>query len=328
MSMNSPHFWKENGITAKLLLPLALLYQLGYRLRRLFTRPTTITPNLLCVGNLIAGGAGKTPVALSTGEYIKAQGINACYLSKGYGGSLRAPTLIDPARHNARETGDEPLLLAQVLPTIVAKNRVAGARMAAKQGFELIILDDGFQNPTLKPDVSLVVVDSAYGFGNCHTLPAGPLREPVKFGLKRADALVVLRRDRKERPALTDFDITRIFGDLRTSCPNDFENQKLVAFSGIARPQQFFEALVQHCGAHVINSHSFPDHHYFTETELKPLRDEAHKLEARLITTAKDAVRLPPAFQDEVLVAEASINWHNADELAAVLAPLVTRKES
>ncbi|MCH2546951.1 MAG: tetraacyldisaccharide 4'-kinase [Alphaproteobacteria bacterium] len=325
--LQSPAFWKVNSLQAKVLWPLSQIYQMGYRVRRMSIKPIAITSKILCIGNLIAGGAGKTPVALDVGQYIKSQGVNACYLSKGYGGTLRTPTLVNPQIHNAKQTGDEALLLAQVLPTIVAKSRVAGAKFAEKQGFDLIILDDGFQNPTLKPDISLVVVDSVYRFGNGFTLPAGPLREPVKYGLSRADALVVLRRDRKQGSPVTDFPIPVINADLRTSCPEITPDKKLIAFTGIARPEQFFEALVQHCGAHIVSSFPFADHHPFTKKDMVGLKTEANKHDATLITTAKDAARLPEEQRGEVMVAQATINWHNADDLKAVLAPLLASEE-
>lgn len=328
MPLPSPAFWNISGIAAKTLLPMAALYQLGYRLRRCLTKPAIIRPKLLCIGNLIAGGAGKTPVALAVGEYVKARGINACFLSKGYGGSIPISTLVDSKKHSAAEVGDEPLLLARVLPTLVAKNRVDGARYAEKCGFDLIILDDGFQNPTLRPDLSLVVADATYGFGNGHTLPSGPLREPVAYGLSRADALIVLHRGHAAESSFTEYSLPIIHGDLRTACPPDATKQKLIAFSGIARPQQFFDALEQQCSAELVAYHAFADHHPFSIAELKQLRQEAQKLDAKLITTAKDAVRLPQAMRNEVWVAEAQINWHNADALAKVLAPLFSAMES
>lgn len=327
MPLQSPAFWNKNGLAAKTLLPLAALYQIGYRLRRSFTRPTKVKPLLLCVGNLIAGGAGKTPVALAMGDYLKSKDIKACYLSKGYGGSLQTATVVDTAQHTADQTGDEPLLLAQVLPTIVSKDRVSGAKLAEQMGYDIVVLDDGFQNPHLAPDISLIVVDGVYGFGNGYTLPAGPLREPVAYGLGRANAMVVLRRDRKQRDRVTDYPIETLSADLRTSAPADAANKKLIAFAGIARPHQFFEALVQHCGLHVINSHAFADHHPYTLRDLEPLQVEAIKHEATLITTAKDAVRLPAALRPQVLVADAAINWHNAEALDALLAPLLAKEK-
>jgi tetraacyldisaccharide 4'-kinase len=328
MPLQSPDFWKKPNLTAKALLPAAALYQLGYRMRRQHTKPVALNAKILCIGNLIAGGAGKTPVALAMGEYLKTQGVQACFLSKGYGGSLCAPTRVDFHQHTARQVGDEPLLLAQVLPTIVAKNRAEGAAFAQQHGFSLIILDDGFQNPTIKPDFSVIVADAAYGFGNGYTLPAGPLREPVAYGLSRADALVVLRRDRKQQTQITDYAIPTLTADLRTSCPTELTGKKLVAFSGIARPQQFFEALVQHCGAYVIASHAFADHHPFSAAELEQLQHEAQKHDATLITTAKDAVRLPASLRSQVMVAQATINWHNADALTSLLAPLLSQMET
>lgn len=329
MPLKSPTFWnKTDSIVAKSLLPVAAIYQLGYRLRRHFIQPVCITPKLLCIGNLVAGGAGKTPVALAIGNYVKAHGINACFLSKGYGGKIDIPTQVNSSRHMAGDVGDEPLLLSRILPTIVAKNRAEGARYAEHHGFELIIMDDGFQNPTLKPDLSLIVTDAAYGFGNGYTLPSGPLREPVAYGLARANALIVLNRASAQENTIRNGLIPIITGDLRTTCPLAVANQKAVAFSGIARPQQFFDALVQHCGLQLVASHAFADHHIFSAAEWDFLSNEAKKHNAQLVTTAKDAIRLPQELRNEVLVAEAEINWHNADALAEILSPLLSPKES
>jgi tetraacyldisaccharide 4'-kinase len=323
MPLRNPPFWQKKSGVSTALTPIASLYQLGYRTRRAFTTPVPLKAKLLCVGNLLAGGAGKTPVALDIGAYLKAQGVKACYLSKGYGGSIAVPTWVDANTHTAHEVGDEPLLLARTLPTLIARDRVKGAKAAEAAGYDVIIADDGFQNPNLKPDIALVVVDAAYGFGNGRTLPAGPLREPVKYGLARATALVVLRRDRKQNNEMEQQNLPCIVADLRTSSPEEAQNRKLVAFSGIARPQQFFESLIHHCGLHIVHSHEYPDHHPFSSRDIATLRAEAAKHDASLITTAKDAVRLPADMRNEVLVAQATLNWHNAADMHKVLAPLL-----
>lgn len=327
MPIRPPSFWTTRGGTASLLLPVAALYQLGYRIRRAMTVPVQLEAKLLCIGNLVAGGAGKTPVAIAIGEHLRERGIHACFLSKGYGGRLTAPTLVDAGKHTAADVGDEPLLLARTLPTVVARDRARGAAFAQAQGFSLIIADDGFQNPNLRPDVALVVADAAYGFGNGHTLPAGPLREPVAYGLARADALVAVYRGDAAENRLPDIPLPVIAADLHTTCPPEAAQHKLLAFCGIARPEQFFRSLAEQDGITLAGCHAFADHHPFRTEELDMLAAEAQHLDAALITTAKDAVRLPDGFRDKVLVAKATLNWHNSAELEAVLAPLIALKE-
>lgn len=326
MPPRSPQFWQKDGLAAKALQPLACLYQLGYRLRRATTKPESLNAKVLCVGNLVAGGAGKTPVALAIGEYVKAQGVHACFLSKGYGGGIRVATLVDTARHNAADVGDEALLLAECLPVVVAKSRAEGARFAEREGFGVIVMDDGFQNPALSSDLSFVVVDAAYGFGNGRTLPAGPLREPVDYGLARADAVILVERG-GQKANIPQFPLPVLRADVQTLCPTGAREGKWLAFSGIARPQQFFDALTRQ-GVQLVANRPFPDHYVFTAAELEQLRKEAQRQGAGLITTAKDAVRLPADFRAQVMVAQAMINWHNADALTALLSPILASKES
>lgn len=326
MLPRNPQFWQEDGVLAKALQPLACCYQLGYRFRRATAKPASLNAKVLCIGNLVAGGAGKTPIALAIGEYLKMQGVNACFLSKGYGGRIRSAIRIEDTRHSAEEAGDEALLLAQCLPVIVAKSRTEGARYAEQQGFSVIIMDDGFQNPTLCPDLSLVVVDAAYGFGNGRTLPAGPLREPVEYGLSRADGVILVERG-GQTAGMQQFSLPMMRADIQTLCPAEAKKGKWLAFAGIARPQQFFDALEQQ-GVQLVASCAFPDHHAFSATELKQLQQDAKRQGAGLITTAKDAVRLPAALRAQVIVAQVAINWHNADALAALLSPIIASKES
>lgn len=323
--MRTPLFWHRRTPLSFALLPFAWLYQAGYRLRRLTVRPARISIPILCVGNLVAGGAGKTPVALALGQWAKSRGVNACFLSRGYGGSAREAMQVNPFFHPYAEVGDEPLLLANVLPTIVAKSRVAGARFAEKQGFSLIIMDDGFQNPHLKPDMSLLVIDAAYGLGNGLTLPAGPLRESAELGFSRASAVLLLSREGQEDGAVLPLPrkLPVLSASLRTVCSEPLEGKPVLAFSGIARPGQFFHALEQVLGADIKESRTFPDHHVFTPSQLAALAQDAMLKGASLVTTAKDAVRLPKAMRDQVLVADIALKWQNDQALDALLAPLL-----
>lgn len=327
MGHSTPHFWQDGGIIAAVLQPFASLYQWGYRLRRQYTEPEKMPIPVLCIGNLVAGGAGKTPCAIAIGQWLQARRINACFLSKGYGGQIDAPTRVDTSRHTAAEVGDEPLLLAHTLPTIISKDRVAGARKAVEDGFSFIVMDDGFQNPTLHQDAAFIVIDRDYPFGNRRTFPAGPLREPVLEGLKRASAVILLHREGRDAvstPALPD-GIPIVKATRNTVYNTPIAGKPVFAFTGIARPEQFFASLSQ-MGATVVDSAAFPDHHTFTEKELGWLERQAKATNTRLVTTAKDAARIPAGKLTEIIIADLTITWHNADLLETLLLPLIPKE--
>ncbi len=247
---------------------------------------------VICVGNLTAGGGGKTPTVIVLAKILKELGKKPFALSRGYGGSLRGPVQVN-AKHTAAEVGDEPLLLAAHLPTVVARDRVAGAAFAHTQGADIILMDDGFQNPHIAKDFSLLVVDGDYGFGNGWLLPAGPLREPVRKGVARADAVLVINgKMNTDKPIF--------HGELVADMPA-LRSKKVVGFAGIARPEKFLLTLKQ-IGCEVPEFHKFPDHHPFTETDLAMLKKRAEKTSAILVTTEKDAVRLPAQMRQEVTV--------------------------
>lgn len=289
--MRAPDFWypQTPGTppAARLLAPLGWLYALGARLKTRFIKPERVPIPVICVGNLTLGGAGKTPVALEFLRRLKSQGRNPFALARGYGGHERGPVRVDAERHSAGEVGDEPLLLAARAPTIVSRDRVAGAKLALAHGADSIVMDDGFQNPSLAKDFSFVVLDGAVLFGNNHVFPAGPLREPVSDGLARADAIVLMGGGEfpaRGKPLLR--------AALAPVPPFDaLRRRRLFAFAGIARPGKFFAALSA-LGLDVAGTRAFPDHHAYASADIETLKAEADKLEASLITTEKDFVRL------------------------------------
>jgi tetraacyldisaccharide 4'-kinase len=254
-----PEFWAGRGLLSSLLLPLAWGYAAGAAAREAWTRPYRAGVPVVCVGNLVAGGAGKTPVALALAARLAASGTVPHILSRGYGGSLAGPVRVDRARHGAAETGDEPLLLAEAAPTWVARDRVAGATAAIAAGATVLLLDDGLQNPRLAKTLSLLVVDGATGFGNGRVLPAGPLREPVARGLARADHVVLLDDDAAGvLPLLQRKPVLR--ARLVAQNGADFADRAVLAFAGIGRPAKFFTSLAA-TGARLVARHAFPDHH-------------------------------------------------------------------
>ncbi|MGP1394512.1 MAG: tetraacyldisaccharide 4'-kinase [Inquilinaceae bacterium] len=320
--MKTPRFWyRQPGSAAALLSPAAALWGLGGTLRRRTSRPASAPVPIICVGNVVAGGAGKTPVVLALAETCAVGGRRPHLLSRGYGGRLRGPVRVDPDTHSARDVGDEPLLLARSAPTWVARDRLAGARAAAAAGAGMIILDDGLQNPRLHKDLALLVVDGETGFGNGRLIPAGPLREPPAVALARADAVIVMGTDRHGladgaaaagRPILQarlepDDDAARLKG------------KPVVAFAGIARPAKFF-ATLEGIGARLVARFAFPDHHRFDPDELMQMADLAAASGARLVTTEKDHVRLPVEARGITETIGIHVVWSDPAAVDALLA--------
>jgi len=323
--VRAPAFWSSPpGAAAALLAPAAALWAWAGR-RRLRAPPSRVSARVLCVGNLVAGGAGKTPVVLSIAGALRRGGVEAHVLSRGHGGRLAGPARVDPARHGAADVGDEALLHARVAPAWIARDRAAGAVAAAAAGAELLLLDDGFQNPQPAKDLSLLVVDGAAGFGNGRVIPAGPLREPVDQGLARADAVVLMGGDRaglaprlaRGRPVLAArLEPAGDVGWLRGA--------RVLAFAGIGRPAKFFASLAS-LGAEVAAAVPFADHHAYDPDEVMRLVERARSLGAVPVTTAKDLVRLPPDAAPMVRVLEVGVRWEDPAALSRLLAPLLPR---
>ena len=324
--MRTPEFWRGEGPLARILEPFGLLYGAATAWRLARTQPWRAPVPVVCVGNLVAGGAGKTPVALAVARHLRDKGRHPVFLSRGHGGSARGPLRVDPARDGAARVGDEALLLAAEAPTIVARLRVAGARLAVAEGADVIIMDDGYQNPGLYKDVALVVVDGGYGFGNGRLLPAGPLREPVARGLKRASAVVLVGEDRHALTRRFPVSMPVLKAHLLPGLEAVLlAGQRVVAFAGIGRPEKFF-ATVRDVGAHVVACHPFADHRFYAPVDIEPILDEAFSLGAIPVTTAKDAVRLPPDQRQQVTVLTVRLAWNDETALDTVLNDAVLKR--
>lgn len=305
--MRAPGFWwrapDRPGLLPRLLAPLGWLYAAGTA-RRLRQPGYPPRVPVICVGNLAAGGAGKTPTVIALIERLSKRDRKVHVVSRGYGGRLEGPVRVEHSRHHAEEVGDEPLLLSAFAPVWVAKDRAAGIRAAEVAGAGVILMDDGFQNPTVKPSLALVVVDAARGFGNGRCLPAGPLREPVATGLARADLILSIGSPAAQATfdALwPEIPVPRLRGELQPlQMGMDWKDQRVLAFAGIADPSRFFATLRAE-GANLIRGESLADHETLSETLLRRLDAEAVAAGAQLVTTEKDAARLPPHWRAKVL---------------------------
>ncbi len=308
MARTAPSFWYEADgrhaapLLRALLTPLGWIYAASVRRRLRTTLPFDCGVPVICVGNLTAGGTGKTPVVRDLCQRLQAQGHTPAVLSRGYGGQLSGPVWVTPD-HTAQDVGDEPLMLSKTAPVMVARDRVAGAKAIVETGHDVVVMDDGHQNPSLKKTLSLVVVDATRGLGNGRVIPAGPLREPATAGLARADAVVLMGTGTPDLPAHPHPTMRAT-----VSANDQAPSGPLVAFAGIGQPEKFFTTLPD-LGAEVHETIPFPDHHPYTPADLQRLQDLAQHHQARLITTEKDAMRLPPAFQTQVLTLPITLVW-------------------
>lgn len=327
--LRAPDFWAAgDSLTSKLLAPLACLYGAAGRLRQMTTVPKRAGVPVVCVGNLVAGGAGKTPVALALAARLAHLIGPVQFLTRGYGGSERGPLRVDALRHDFRQVGDEALLLATVAPTWLARDRVAGARAARDGGAKLLILDDGFQNPSLHKDISVVVIDGAFGFGNGRIMPAGPLREPASDGLARADAIALIGADRTgvaAQAAGRTILHARLVPSPQSAAR--ITGQRVFAFAGIGRPEKFFASL-RELNCEIVETRSFADHHPYSRDEIETLLAHAARRDALPVTTAKDAVRLPPDLRGQVAVLDVAIAWHDDAALDKWLMDRLTMRVS
>ncbi len=321
--MQAPAFWFRRTPLSTLLLPLGAMYAGAGWLRRLIATPRDTGVPIVCVGNLVAGGAGKTPVAIAIARHLMSRGRTVQFLSLGYGGTLRGPVRVAPDRHDAAAVGDEPLLLTTVAPCWVARDRAVGARAAAADGAEVVVMDDGHQNAGLRKDVSLVVVDGETGFGNGRVMPAGPLREPVAAGLARADAVVVIGTDRAGVAAQLPQRLTVLHATYEpTQGSRDLLGQAVFGFAGIGRPAKF-RATLEALGCSVAGWRAFPDHHPYRRTEIEAILREAGATGAVPVTTEKDAARLPADLRPSVRTVGIEVVWAEPERLDEVLAGVV-----
>ncbi|XBQ16395.1 MAG: tetraacyldisaccharide 4'-kinase [Oceanicaulis sp.] len=306
--MRPPAFWDADAprsssrLARALLSPVGALYAFATARRIATTTPAPAPVPVICVGNLTVGGTGKTPVTIAVIEAARGLGLSPAGLSRGWGGALKGPVRVDPKLHTAREAGDEPLLIARAAPAYVDPDRVEGARLAASEGADIVVMDDGHQNPKLSKTRSIVVVDAMTGWGPGGIFPAGPLREPVEAGLARADAVVVMTPEQGYEPDYAGLGLDRLEKPvlrawLEPEAPPP--SGPLLAFAGIGRPQKFYDALTR-AGGELVETASFPDHHRFTRAELDQLADLAAAHGASLVTTEKDWVRLPGEVQGSV----------------------------
>ena len=303
--MHEPAFWyRPSSWISRLLMPLGALYG-AVAGRRLQRRGFDAGIPVLCVGNYHVGGAGKTPAVLALAKMLRNLGETPVVLSRGYGGRLQGPIKVDPERYGAGDVGDEPLMLAQTLPVMVSRDRVEGIVLARSQGASVILMDDGFQNPAVAKDASLIVIDGNRGLGNGRVFPAGPLRAPLLPQLARTGALIVVGDGKAAEPVAAAIagqakPVFRAHLRPDAAALASLDGRRVLAFAGIGDPQRFFRTL-RESGVEMVGERAFPDHHPFSAAEIEALIRDADRGGAILVTTEKDLMRLRgSAFPDRV----------------------------
>ena len=332
---STPRWWYRRTpppvIAEPLLTPLSRIWadRTATRIRR--AKPVDPGAPVVCVGNLTAGGSGKTPVVIELARLLSEGGERVTILSSGYGGRLRRPVLVDLSRHNARDVGDEAMMLSHAALVVVSRDRAAGARLAVAEGAEVVVMDDGHQNPALKKAFSLVTVDGEtrngdWPFGAGGVIPAGPLREPLEVGLARADAVaVILPMDMAE----IDPDLRALFGSrevwtARWTLDGPPPPGRRLGFAGVAKPWRV-EATLRAAGCDLVGFESFPDHAPITKAALRKLARHAERMNAGLVTTEKDWVRLPAEWRDRVAVFKVRARFDDEAAVRATLARALAR---
>ncbi|PHS37096.1 MAG: tetraacyldisaccharide 4'-kinase [Robiginitomaculum sp.] len=327
--MRAPEFWNHKygreaaPFIRTALSPLAWLYGRATARRIATTTPYDPGIPVISVGNASVGGTGKTPVTAYLLESLNRMGIRAHGLSRGYGGREKGPIIVQ-AKHSYKDVGDEPLLLARYGPVWIAAGRDDGARAAAARDAQVIIMDDGHQNPLLKKTLSLLVVDAEIGFGNGRVFPAGPLREPIAAALSRTDAVILMKPEPEFETGADLMSLLKglpvIAAHLVATAP--LPKGKLFAFAGIGRPNKFFDALMR-AGGEVVEGLRYANHYAYKDTDLKNLLELSKEYGAHLVTTEKDYVRIPKGFQKHITPWPVAVVFEDELTLRRILHPIV-----
>ena len=322
--LKAPKFWylKKDTYLSRSLYPFSLIFRLGTKIRNLANHPNKSILPTICIGNIVVGGAGKTPVALKIGKILIKAGYYPHFISRGYAGIVKSNTLVE-SWHSPKSVGDESLLLSEVAPTWIGINRNKSIMLASSKGGNCIIMDDGFQNPTIHKDLSIVVINSSQEFGNKRVMPAGPLRESIKRGLSRTNLIIVIGKVTKSLKEIIPNHIPLIQASFNIDNENKiFKGQKITAFAGIAYPEKFFTSLTEQ-GAKIVKKITYPDHHIYDENDLLSLAEIANNTQSILVSTQKDYVRIPKTYRSLVNTLNGEILFENENLIKEILTNII-----
>jgi len=322
--LKAPKFWynQKDTLYSNILYPLSLVFRFGTRLRNWVSIKKLSPIPTICIGNIVVGGAGKTPVSMKICKMLTKAGYKPHFISKGYAGTIKESTLVE-TWHSPKSVGDESLLLSEIASTWIGINRIQSANLAKKNGADCLILDDGFQNPSIDKDFSIIVVDGEQEFGNKRVLPAGPLRESIRRGLSRTNIVVVIGKINKTLKMLIPSTIPVFRAKFEIKKDNEiFKGKKVTAFAGIAYPSKFFKTLEAQ-GAKIIKEVSYPDHYIYNENDLLNLAEIANKTKSILVTTKKDFVRIPKTYRPLINTLDGEIIFEKEDIITEQLSNML-----
>ena len=325
--LKAPKFWylKRDSFQSNVLYPFSLIFRLGTKIRNFVSKEKKSKLPIICVGNIVIGGAGKTPVALKIGNMLREGGYNPHFVSKGYGGLEKNNTLVQDW-HSPKSVGDESLLLSEIAPTWIGFDRSKSFELASENGADCIVMDDGFQNPTLQKDFSIVVINGEQGFGNKRVIPSGPLRESINRGLSRTNLVITIGDISDTIKDKIPKHIPLIGANFKIKEDDIMlKGQRITAFAGIAYPEKFFNSL-KLVKANIIDKISYSDHHIYSENDLLYLAEIANKNKSILVTTKKDMVRIPKNFRSLVKTIDGFIQLNDEKLLFEILTNLIENK--
>jgi len=322
--IKTPQFWKNKNFISELLIPFSVIYFIAIRLKYLLgsrKEPYEASVPVICIGNPTSGGAGKTPTAISIANLLKIHEKNICFVSKGYKGNFKETIKVNINNHKASEVGDEPIILAKHATCFVCKNRREGIKAAEDDGAEIIILDDGLQDRTIRKDLTISVIDGNYGLGNQMLLPSGPLRDRLDISFKYTDLVLIIGNDNKDIKKEIPDNIPVVSAKM---IPHETPDKSVqyIAFAGIGMPDKFFFHL-ESIGLELKRSIPFPDHYVYSERQVKSLLDDAAYVNAKLITTEKDAIKIEEKYLKDIVVYSASLHFDDNDDLLSHFKDLI-----
>ena len=322
--LKAPKFWyyKYDTFYSQILFPLSILFRFGTALRKFFSKERKSPIPTICIGNIVVGGAGKTPVSLKISKLLIKAGYNPHFITKGYAGIVSDCTLVENW-HSPITVGDESLLLSKVAPTWIGKNRIRSSYLAKENNADCLIMDDGFQNPSIHKDFSIVIIDGEQEFGNQKVLPAGPLREKIQTGLSRANIAVVIGDMSEELINIMPKNITVFNAKFEIDKNNEiFKGKNITAFAGIAYPDKFYDSLDEQ-GAKIVKKISYPDHYIYTENDMLSLAETANKTKSILVSTKKDYVRIPKSYRSLVNTLDGEIIFKDEELVVKILSNII-----
>lgn len=317
-----PKFWSKYGVIPFVLTPFSWLYILLGYLRRCFVKSHKFNAFTICVGNMSVGGTGKTQVVSWLAEKLKKQNIKFLIVTKAYGSNLETAKIVD-ANDVACDVGDESIILRDVGTVVSAKKVSYAIDIIEKINPQVIIFDDGMQNPSFKKDFNLLVIDSVRAVGNRQIFPSGPLRQTVSSGLDAADIVIMIG----DKPC-KDFNLVnkiaksgKPFANAKIELSEKLDiSKKYYAFSGIGDPGRFFSLLVKN-KIDLSGTKSFPDHHDYTKKDLIDLKNFAQDANSSLITTKKDYVKINnnEEISKEIICAKVNLRFENENNLVELI---------